>query len=162
MDLSHFKSITGSVLAGIWTNQLFVSKTENDEKYRFGDLILNLKNEGKTAESWYWRIYWFEDEEGDDLLKIEEQQTPEPLKYYIEPEISDDPLILASNIALENNLINKVSGYGLKVNSETYLTSVVFELEKQFVIFTLAGPTLIEATISTEKMNGLGDLIFTL
>lgn len=162
MEISHFKSLKGCSLAGIWSNQLFVHQTENDWAYRFGDLILNMKNDFKTPESWYWRIYWFEDEEGDDLLRIEEQKTPEPLNYYIEQEISADPLILASNISLENNLIEKVSGYGLKVNGETYLTSIVFKLEQQFVTFSFAGPTIIEAKVNEAKPEGLGDLIFFL
>ena len=88
MEWNSFKRVQGYCLAGIWSNQLVVSQRGNEWDYCFGDLILKINKDNKTEESWYWRLYWFENEEGDDLLIIEEQETPEPLKYFHEPEIS--------------------------------------------------------------------------
>ncbi len=98
MDWNSFKPVQGYCLAGIWSNQLVVSQRGNECDYSFGDLILKIKKDIKTDESWYWRLYWSEIKKWDDLLNIVEQETPEPLEYFYEPELSKQPIILCSKI----------------------------------------------------------------
>jgi hypothetical protein len=158
MDIKHFRTVQGCLLAGIWSNQLYVRQTENECEYSFASLLVNIKKDSKPTESWYWRIEWYENEEGDDLLIIKEQDTPEPLDYSYELDITKYPLIAASNISLEHNRIKKVSGYGFKVNGDKNLTSIVFELEKNYVLFDLSGPIVtakIRETLKSEVENPL-------
>lgn len=161
MDLNSFKSVQGYCLAGIWSNQLVVRQRGKEWDYSFGDLILQINNDFKTDESWYWRLYWSENEEWDDLLIIEEQETPEPLKYFHEPELSKQPIILGSKISFEHTLIKKVSGYGIKDGGYEILTALVFELEKLYVTFEISGP-IITAKISETEIEKLGDLFFSM
>lgn len=161
MDWKSLKSVQGYYLAGIWSNQLFVSQRGNEWDYSFGDLILNINKGFNTGESWYWRLSWSENEEGDDLLIIEEQETPEPLEYSYEAELSKQPLILGSKISLDHNLIRNVNGYGFKYDNYEILTTLVFELEKLYVTFKISGP-IVTAKISKTELKKVGDLLFSL
>lgn len=161
MEWKNFKSVQGYSLAGIWSNQLFVNQKGNEWDYSFGNLILNIKKDFNMDESRYLRLSWLENEEGDDLLIIEEQETPEPLEYIYEHDLSKQPLIVGSKISLDHNLIKKVSGYGFKDRDNEILTTLVFALEKLYVTFKISGP-IITAKISKTEVEKLGDLLFSL
>lgn len=161
MEWKSFKPVQGYCLAGIWSNQLVVNQRGNEWDYSFGDLILNIKKDFKTDESWYWRLFGSENEEGDDLLIIEEQETPEPLEYFYEPELSKQPMIIGSKISLDHSLIKKVSGYGFKDGDYEILTTLIFALEKLYVTFKISGP-IVTANISETEIEKFGDLFFLL
>lgn len=161
MDITQLKSVKGCLLAGIWSNQLYVRQKGADWEYSFGELLISIKKELCSTDLWYWRIEWFENEDGDDLLLIKEQHTPEPLDYSYDLEITNYPLIAASNITIDHNRIKKVNGYGFRVNDDENLTALVFELEKENVIIELSGP-IVTAMIGETPSENLGELFFSL
>lgn len=71
-------------MTGIYASQLHV----RDDLVLFSsEYVFKIKNP-VTLEFWYWNISWFEDEDLTDYLILNEQETPEPLDYLEDPELS--------------------------------------------------------------------------
>lgn len=156
-EWQSLKSLQGCLLTGIYASQLHV----RDDLVLFSsEYVFKIKNP-VTLEFWYWKISWFEDEDLTDYLILNEQETPEPLDYLEDPELSPNQhIIIGSLFYFEDNLINKVSGYGYKDEHIEILTTLVFEFEESY-LFVKTGP-LIEARITKDRPNNLGDFIFSL
>ncbi|WP_419957452.1 hypothetical protein [Psychrobacillus psychrotolerans] len=150
------KQVKGCILTGIYASQLHV----RDDLVLFSsEYVLKIRNPD-TLEFWYWNLNWFEDEDLADYLVIKEQETPEPLEYVKELELSTQQhIIIGSLFYFEDNLIRAVSGYGFKDKNIEILTTLVFEFEESNLLIK-TGP-LIEARITKKKPNNLGDFIFS-
>jgi hypothetical protein len=158
-EWNTLKQVNGCLLGDICSNQLHVSHDNNDIVLIPGDLIFKITNP-TTLEFWYWRLRWFEDDSGDDYLIVNEQETPEPLNYLYDPDISPNQyLIIGSRYVLKNEVIKKVSGYGYKDRSSEILTSIVFDLNEEFVLVR-TGPVM-EVRIKEKEPVNLGDIIFS-
>lgn len=155
--------IKGCLMVGVYAHHLSVYehhlRMNEDLTLISTEFILSLKNP-VTLESWYWRLEWFEEENGQDYLIIHEQYTPEPLQYMRDPLLSKDFLVIGSNFNFHDNVINKVVGYGYKDTQHEILTSLVFEFEKSYLLVN-TGP-VIEMNYVKTKPNVKKDIIFTL
>lgn len=69
-------------------------------------------------------------------------------------------LIFGSRYTLKRIIIKNVSGYGYKDGRSEILTSIVFELNEDFVLVK-TGP-IIEVRITEKEPEDLGDYIFSL
>lgn len=157
IEWQSLKQVHGCLLKGIYASQLHV----RDDLVLFSsEYFLKIENPD-TLEFWYWNINWFEDEDFADHLIMKEQETPEPLDYVEELDFSPHQhIIIGSLFYFKDNLINEVSGYGYKDENIEILTTLVFEFEDSY-LFIKTGP-LIEARITKNKPNNLGDFIFSL
>ncbi|QUW23112.1 hypothetical protein JSQ81_05970 [Sporosarcina sp. Marseille-Q4063] len=156
-EWQSLKQVRGCLLTGIYANQLHV----RDDLVLFSsEYILKIKNPD-TLKSWYWNVNWFEDGDSDDYLVIKEQETPEPLNYLNEPDLSPHQkhFIISSLFSFEDNLIKTASGYGFKNKNIEILSTLVFEFEESYLLIK-TGP-VIEARITKMKPNNLGAFIFS-
>lgn len=112
----NFKQVQGCILGDIYANQLHVSQENKEMVLQPTDLVLKIIDPS-TLNFWYWRISWIEDEQSNDYLIIHEQDTPEPLKYRSESDMSPyQHSIVSSQYSLGKKVIKRVSGYGIKMN----------------------------------------------
>ena len=150
------KHLKNCLMVGIYAYQLTIN-----EKLKLisSEFVISLRNP-VSLENWYWRLEWFEDTNGQDMLIIHEQETPEPLQYTTEPIISNDYFILNSRFSFEDNVINQVTGYGYKDTNQDILSSLVFEFENSYLLVN-TGP-VIEMNYVKVKPNIQKDIIFTL
>ncbi|MFS0671564.1 hypothetical protein [Ornithinibacillus sp. 179-J 7C1 HS] len=157
---NKIRQLKGSTLMGIYSKQLDVSLGNKNIVLHLVVPILKIVSQDSN-EFWYWRLEWFEDEVGDDLLIINEQETPEPLRHTYEPDIAPNQhLVFGSYFSLENNTIKKVIGYGYEDKDDKSLTTLLFELEELYLTIT-AGPIII-GRILDKKPNNLGKQIFVM
>ncbi|MCU9613061.1 hypothetical protein OEV98_05790 [Caldibacillus lycopersici] len=157
-EWERFKSIKDSLLIGIYAKQLSIHQYENKQILISDEPVLEIRN-SKTNEIKYWKLDWLETMEGDDLLIVKEQETPEPLAY----ESIDAPyqkhIISGSSYFPQKQEIKHVSGYGFTNGDSQYLTSIILQLEASF-IHIHTGP-VIETKITSIKPDVFEDIIFT-
>ncbi|RCW76943.1 hypothetical protein [Saliterribacillus persicus] len=154
----RFKTVKGSLLEGIFTNQLDTYRVNKELILHSYQPLLYIRKTN-SSDIKYWKLDWIEDDTGDDILLLKEQKTPEPIKY----ELIDAPyqkhIIMGSSFSVEPNLIKKVSGYGFK-NSNNEMTLSSFVLELDDLCISIKAGAVIEMKITEEEPNDLGDLIF--
>ncbi|MCM3388089.1 hypothetical protein M3649_08060 [Ureibacillus chungkukjangi] len=151
------KQALGCVVVGVYANQLHV----NEEMTLFSsEFVLKVRNP-ESLRTWYLRIGWFEDENSEDHLIINEQDTPDPLEYIKEPVLSkEEYIVIGSLFNFNDNLINKVYGYGYKNKTDEILTTLLFEFEESYLLINTG--SLIEIRYLTDKPSVPRDVIFSL
>ena len=154
IEWQSYKKVIGSSLIAVYASQLHVNE---DLTIFASEFLLKFRNP-ITLEFWYWHLKWFEDEELNDYLIINEQETPKPLEYVEEPLSTPEHIIIGSLFHFEDKCISKVSGYGYKDTDGELLTKLLFEFEESYLVIK-TGP-LIEVKYLKEKPNQLGDLLF--
>ncbi|KIL52916.1 hypothetical protein [Jeotgalibacillus campisalis] len=155
----RFMRVEGYLLEGIFASKLDTYQVNKDIILHSVEPLIYIRK-SNAADIKYWKMDWAEENTGEDILLLKEQETPEPIEY----ELIDDPnqkhIIMGSSFSfLQHNLIKKVVGYGFKDSNSETLTSIVLELDEVF-IFVKTGP-VIEIKITNEEPNGLGDIIFS-
>ncbi|MGV3465012.1 MAG: hypothetical protein ACO1OT_06950 [Heyndrickxia sp.] len=159
-DWHKLKQVEWCQLEGIYAKQLHISQNNLSLSLTTVQPVLKIKNP-HTLEYCYWQIDWIEKEEGDDLLIMKEQKTPEPLEYRYEPDTAPHQhLIIASSFFPQHKLIKKVKGYGFKEETDECLTSIVFELENSF--FSISTGAVITGAFTDKEPDELGTFLFSL
>ena len=155
-----FKEIQGCLFIGIYANQLTTRYQENKDLLLHSvNLMLKIRKPNSSEET-YWKIDWIEDDFGDDILTLKEQDTPEPLEYeLINAPYQKYSVIGSGFLAYEDNLIKKVSGYGFKENHREFLSLIVLELEKLFI--SIIAGAVIETRITDKRPDDIGNLFFS-
>lgn len=156
-----FKELPGCLFIGIHADQLTT-------KYQINkDLLLQALNpiikirKPNSSEETYWKIDWVEDDLGDDIITLKEQDTPEPLKYeLINAPYQKYSVIGSCFLASEDNLIKNVSGYGFKKGNGEFLSVIVLELEKLFI--SIRAGAVIETKITDKRQADIGNLLFSM
>ncbi|CAM5222335.1 hypothetical protein UACE39S_06308 [Ureibacillus acetophenoni] len=149
------KPVQGCILEGVYGYQFHLNENFTLSSSEFVLKIRNIVNK----ECWFWKLSWFEDENLDDHLIVNEQDTPEPLEYMQEPIISDEYFVLSSRFGFSDNLIHKVSGYGLKGKDYEILTTLAFEFEESYLLVK-TGP-MMEVRYTKQKPEIIGEFFFT-
>ncbi|WP_077622364.1 hypothetical protein [Sediminibacillus massiliensis] len=157
-EWEEFKSVAGCLLSGIYANKLDTHQFGKDLILHSDEPVLEIKDSVFSNPA-YWKVEWAEDETGDDILQIQKQKTPAPVKY----EPMDSPVqefvVMGSSFTFEKNLIKKVSGYGFKDGQKENLSNIVLEMEELYISIE-TGP-VIRMTISSRKAGDLESLIFS-
>ncbi|SES18623.1 hypothetical protein SAMN04487944_12268 [Gracilibacillus ureilyticus] len=156
----NFMTVKGYLLEGIYANKLDTYKVRNDIILHSVEPLLSFrKNNSSSSDIKYWKVDWIEDNTGDDILLLKEQETPEPLEY----ELIDNPfhkhIIMSSSFSVPHTLVKKVSGYGFKNDNGDNLYSIVLELDDLFI--TIETGAVITIKITSQEPGDLGDLIFS-
>lgn len=121
MDVKH---AIGQAVTGVYTYQLHIN-----EKLELvaNEFIISVRGAERTV---YWHVEWLENEAGYNMLCIREQLTPEPLRYTMEPLVSNEYIILDSYFRFDDQIIEQITGYGehdvlelfVLTFSESYIT----------------------------------------
>ena len=155
IEWQSYKKVLGSSLIAVYASQLHVNE---DLTIFASEFLLKFRNP-ITLEFWYWHLKWFEDEELNDYLIINEQETPKPLEYVEEPLSTPEHIIIGSLFNFADKCISKVSGYGFKDNHCEILTTLVFEFEESYLLIR-SGP-LLEVRFTKVKPKELGEHLFS-
>ncbi|RTR36201.1 hypothetical protein EKG37_01185 [Robertmurraya yapensis] len=155
-EWGSFKSIEGSLL-WIYANQLCVYQDNETITLHSMEPILKIRIPD-SSETSYWRINWKETDLGDDILLLKEQDNPEPLDYESVDWPEEKHTIMSSSFFLEQNNIQKVSGYGFEENGNELLSSIVLEMDDRFISIE-AGP-VITIKVTTTAPDDSGKLLF--
>ncbi len=151
-------TVKGYLLEGIFANKLDTYHVNKELVLHSVEPLLYIRK-NNSSDIKYWKIDWTEDNTGEDILLLKEQETPEPIEY----ELIDNPLqkhvIMGSSFSVQHNLIKKVIGYGFKDIHSEILSSIVLELDDLFISIK-TGP-VIEIRITNKEPKGLGDMIFS-
>ncbi|MFC4403836.1 hypothetical protein [Gracilibacillus xinjiangensis] len=147
-EWESFKRVKDCLLEGIYANQLSAQLVNKDITLVAMEPLLSIKKNNSAYQT-YWKMDWTEDADGDDILLVKEQNTPEPIEY-------GDHFIMGSSFSLQNNWIKNVSGYGSKDGN---IFSVLLALENLYILIE-AGP-VITISITEQEPNDLHDQIFT-
>jgi len=155
----RFKEIKGCMLEGIYANQLSTYMKHKDIILYSAEPVFEIRN---SSDITYWKFEYAEDVEGDDILLLNEQHTPEPVKYELVDNLPyQQHIILGSGFFVPNERIKKVTGYGHYHYEKDckVVSSIVLELEEDLYI-TILPSAVIEIRITDYMLNDLGDIIF--
>ncbi|UOQ84391.1 hypothetical protein [Gracilibacillus salinarum] len=150
------KKILGGELKGICANQLHAQQNKTDFIFNTVEPVLYIKNNGLIT---YWKVDWGETMEADDYLLLNEQSTPEPVEYETKENSHYRHILGGSGIEVQQKTIQNISGYGFKDRDDTFLTTLLLELEEVYICIK-AGPVL-QIVISNEACDELPDVIFS-
>lgn len=153
-----FKAIRGCLLLGIYAKQFDIHQFNKELILHPFEPILVIGNP-RTHGVRYWKLSWFENSTGDDLLNIKEQDTPEPLEFEMINAPYQKHSIRASSFFVQHIVINKVRGYGINDENKQVLTKIILELEDSCI--SIPAGAAIEIRITVKKPNDFGTLIFT-
>lgn len=157
-EWDRFMRVKGCLLEGIFANKLDTYQVNKDIILHSVEPLLYIRNSNSTDIK-YWKMVWTEDNTGEDILQLKEQETPEPIEYELIDTPNQKHVIMGSSFSFQHNLIKKVIGYGFKDSNSEILSLIVLELDELFISIK-TGP-VIEMKITNEEPNGLGDIIFS-
>ena len=154
----RFKAMKGCLLEGIYANQLSTYMKHKDVILHSAEPVFEIRN---YTDITYWKFEYAEDAEGDDILLLNEQQTPEPVKYELVDNLPyQKHIILGSGFFVPNEIIKKVTGYGHYDydNDCKVVSSIVLEVEDLYI--TILPRAVIEIRITDYMLNDLEDILF--
>lgn len=154
----RFMRVKGCLLEGVFANKLDTYQVNKEIILHSVEPLLYIRNSNST-EIKYWKMDWTEDNTGEDILQLIEQETPESIEYDLIDIPNQKHLIMGSSFSFQHKLIKKVIGYGYKENHNEILSLIVLELDELFICIN-TGP-VIEMKITNEEPTGLGDILFS-
>jgi hypothetical protein len=158
-EWNRLTAIKDSLLIGIYANWINIHQFNNELILHSVEPIIEIRNP-KSMEITYWKLSWIETEAGDDLLIINEQDTPEPLQYETIDMPNQKHMITAgSSYFVQHTRIKNVSGYGFYEDGNPFLYLIIIELEELYI--SIRAGAVIETRISSKKPIKIGDIIFT-
>ncbi|UOQ49020.1 hypothetical protein MUN88_02450 [Gracilibacillus caseinilyticus] len=92
-------------------------------------------------------------------MLLNEQSTPDPVTYETIENSQYRHILGGSGFEVHQKTIQNISGYGFKDRDDTFLTTLVLELEEVYICIK-AGPVL-RIVISNETRDELPDVIFS-
>jgi hypothetical protein len=133
MIWEHFMNLKGKSLVSIQAKHLVTEKYNNEFRLSSTKPFIHWRD-SETGDEGFWKLKWSENEAGDDILLLSEQNTPEPLDYeYCKGSIYSKIVIKESCFMCNRASINAISGYGYSNGDEKYLYSIIIELENWFL-----------------------------
>ncbi|WP_432353116.1 hypothetical protein [Sporosarcina sp. A2] len=152
MKIDSMKSVIGLDLTKILVEQLTVYQRGDGWEYHCGGPVLHFQSVTDPAMSLYWDLSWTETEDGDDQLLIEVTEDAESLSCFERVDWMEQLVTVGSSIRLENSSVQRAIAYGYKDDEKEFLTSIVFELEHEYVT-CYSGPFFTMAVSSTIPEN---------
>ncbi|GAA0339430.1 hypothetical protein GCM10008967_32180 [Bacillus carboniphilus] len=157
-EWDSLSSIRECTLSGIYANQINIFRYDNELSFTSSMPIIAIRNP-ELHKTTYWKFGWRETKSGDDILIVNEQNTPEPLQYISVNTHYQSHVIKSSSFSLNHNKINKVSVYGFVDGSNQYLTDIILELEDRYI--SIRAGAVIEIKITEMQPDNKGNKIFS-
>ena len=147
--LDFIKTITGMTFKGFYGNIFAIYDNNGEISLSCTKPLISFGTSQGNLDERFWLLEWEELKTGDDVLLLNELQTPEPFDYEVIDSPNQKYLIYASSYLIRKNLIKKVWGYGFFESDVEKLTDIIIELEDSF-IHIIASPA-IEIRITKEQ-----------
>lgn len=156
----RLQNLQGKLLIGIQENYFSTSRDGTTLSLACPEPFISWFDD-ETKQEGFWQLEWFEDEEGDDLLILHEQETPEPLHYEFS-DLSDFKFVIsASGYYNFDARIANITGYGIRTDEDDYLMSIVLELGAEYILITSKVVMEIKVTDDPPEMPECLQLLFS-
>ncbi|PYZ97680.1 hypothetical protein CR205_03550 [Alteribacter lacisalsi] len=147
-----FMEMKGKNLRALMASRMMISNREEVWSFLCPDPVIGrgLWNEDKGLmdEEGYWRFEWREDEAGNDLLILHEQDTPAPLTFEKADVPSQKHVVYSSDyIPRGDGIIQSLKGYGFTRNGEKELVKVVIAMDNEWMTI-IPAPGVIDIFIT--------------
>jgi hypothetical protein len=153
------QELKGKQLIGIEGSRFQISKVENALNILCPEPFIHWRQPESIVEG-FWRLEWIENQEGDDILILHEQETLEPLEYgYFYSQEQKYPINESSYFNL-NGLIKEVCGYGFIQDGTKFLTSIVLEFEKEYICIQTM-PVVMEIKVTDNEPEISDQILFS-
>lgn len=136
----QFKNLRGKTLVSIQAKHLVTEKYNHLFRLSSAEPFLHWRDPD-TREEGFWRLRWIENDAGDDILLINEQRTPEPLKYGFDEGNLGKFVINEPCFICNRATIMHIYGYGYYDKDNVFLCSITVELEGWYIRI-VSGPCI--------------------
>jgi len=145
-EWNELMELKGKRLIGLEVKRIIIHKNEDSFSFYCFNPFIHWKLENSTEEG-FWRLKWTENEEGEDVLLLNKQDTPEPLEYNtVKADELNAKYIVQESSITHSGKIQNVIGIGFTTKGNDYLSAIVLEFGNSYIQIEVT-PALFEVTI---------------